>query len=134
MYGVNSYYYMKIAVYKKNIRNSIMLFLNGNDEYITTTIHDIAALFLIDQDNLKKEIFNEKEYEIVKPIINAFFEGDNITKRLNKKEANIFIDLALNKRLAIEYNEELAVKFAEIYNNNCQNKLLKIDIDIFCFF
>ena len=131
MYGINSFYYTKIAKFKKNIRNNLLFFLNSNDEHITTTIQDLVALFLIDQDNLKKELFNEKEMELVKPIITAFFNDEDIVKKLNKKEAKVFVDLALNKRLSLEYNEELAVRFAEIYNQNCQNELLRINIDTF---
>jgi len=130
-YIMNSYYYMKIIEYKRKIRNTLILFERMSDEEITVSIEELAPLFLIDQDNVDKEVYSEKEMELIKPICEAFLSNTNATKNLTKKEAQLFINLALNKRLPLEYNTTLALKLAERYNENCDNELLSIKMEPF---
>ncbi len=130
MNGINSFYYMKIITNKKNIRNNFMFYLNSNDNNMLTTIHDIIYLLLIDQDNVNKEDYRDEDYQIIQPLIDEFLEDNNKDIELSKSQVQYYLNLALNKKISKKYNEELMVKFAEIYNISCTNELNKIDIDI----
>lgn len=130
MNGLNNYYYTKITDYKRSIRNQLFYFIWGEDETITTCMSHLAFLFIVDADNIDKEFYNEQEYELVKSIITAFLNDQDDVKVLDKKEAKMFIDLALHKRLTREDNLLLIRKVAGIYNKHCYNKMLRIDEDV----
>lgn len=133
MFGINSFYYSEIIKYKRKIRNTLLLFIReDNDENdVITTINDLAPLFLVDHDNIDKEIYNDEELKIANAIIEAYINDENMNKTLSKKQAKAFVDLAMNKRLSTKANEVLAMKLAEYYNETCNNELLLIDLNIF---
>lgn len=133
MFGINSFYYSEIIKYKRKIRNTLLLFIReDNDEKdVITTINDLAPLFLVDHDNIDKEIYNDEELKIANAIIEAYINDENMNKTLSKKQAKAFVDLAMNKRLSTKANEVLAMKLAEYYNETCNNELLLIDLNIF---
>ena len=133
MFGINSFYYSEIIKYKRKIRNTLVLFIReDNDEKdVITTINDLAPLFLVDHDNIDKEIYNDEELKIANAIIEAYINDENMNKTLSKKQAKAFVDLAMNKRLSTKANEGLAMKLAEYYNETCNNELLLIDLNIF---
>lgn len=133
MFGIDSFYYTEIIKYKRKIRNTLLLFVrdDNNENEILTTLNDLAPLFLVDHDNIDKEFYNEDEMKIVNAILQAYLNEEDITKKINKKEAKAFIDLAMNKRLNIKTNEMLAMKLAQYYNDTCNNELLLIDMNVF---
>lgn len=133
MFGINSFYYSEIIKYKRKIRNTLLLFIRDDNDQkeVITTINDLAPLFLVDHDNIDKELYNDEEMKIASAIIEAYVNDENMNKTLNKKQAKIFIDLAMNKRLNIKTNEVLAMKLAQYYNDTCNNDLLLMDMNVF---
>lgn len=133
MFGINSFYYTEIIKYKRKIRNTLLLFIRDDNDQkeVITTINDLAPLFLVDHDNIDKELYNDEEMKIASAIIEAYVNDENMNKTLNKKQAKIFIDLAMNKRLNIKTNEVLAMKLAQYYNDTCNNDLLLMDMSVF---
>ena len=130
MNGIDTYYYSKIIKRKRSIRNSLILFLENDEEKIILTLQKLAVLFLTDHDNIDKEIYNDSEMELIIPIVEAFLMEQDVSKTLNKNEAKLFVDLALNKKLPCELNKKLAIKIAQEYNEEINNPIIEIDIEI----
>lgn len=133
MSGIYGFYYSLITPYKKRIRNTLILFKRNAQEGEVMTVDSdaLAQLFLIDADNIGGEFYTEEDMLIVEPILDTFFKGERMVLNLNPDEVQVFIDLAMKRRLTVEQNEPLAVKLAEYYNETEQNELLRIDMDIF---
>lgn len=133
MSGIYSFYYSLITPYKKRIRNTLILFKRSaqEGEVLTVDSDALAQLFLIDADNIGGEFYTEEDMLIVEPILDAYFKGERMVLNLNPDEVQVFIDLAMKRRLTTEQNEPLAVKLAEYYNETEQNELLRIDMNIF---
>ena len=133
MSGIYSFYYSLITPYKKRIRNTLLLFKRNaqEGEVLTVDSDALAQLFLIDADNIGGEFYTEEDMLIVEPILDAYFKGERMVLNLNPDEVQVFIDLAMKRRLTTEQNEPLAVKLAEYYNETEQNELLRIDMNIF---
>ncbi|MBQ8831302.1 MAG: hypothetical protein IJ017_06860 [Oscillospiraceae bacterium] len=132
-YGINSFSYSLILPYKKRVRNQLILFKRGAEagEKINVDSDALAQLFLIDADNIDGEFYTEEDLLIVNPILDAYYSGENMYIELSADDAEVFIDLAMKRRLTLEQNEKLAVKLAEHYNKTTNNELLLIRIDHF---
>ena len=130
MNGIDTYYYSKIIKRQRSIRNSLILFLENDEEDIILTLQKLAVLFLTDHDNIDKERYNDSEMELIIPIVEAFLMEQDVSKTLNKNEAKLFVDLALNKKLPCELNKKLAIKIAQEYNEEINNPIIEIDIEI----
>ncbi len=132
MFGINSFYYTEIVKYKRNVRNTLLLYLRSEDEEgVLTTIDQLAPLFLVDHDNIEKPFYAAEELEIVSAVLDAYFAGENTIVTLHKADAEKYIDLAMNKRLTKEQNEPLAMALAKHYNDTCDNELLLMDMAVF---
>ena len=132
-FGIHSFYYTEIAKYKKFVRNQLITSLRAewDGETIFIDSDGLARLLLIDADNIGGECYTEEDYAVINPILDAFLAGERITYTLSREDVQMFLDLAMKRRLDVEQNERLAVKLAEYYNENQQNELLKIDMNIF---
>ena len=131
-FGIYSFYYTEIAKYKKFVRNQLILMLRNEENRTVMLDSDgLARLLLIDADNIGGECYTKEDYAVINPILDAFLAGERITYTLSREDVQMFLDLAMKRRLDIEQNERLAVKLAEYYNENQQNELLKIDMNIF---
>lgn len=132
MNAIYSFYYTRFVKMKLHIRNALIMYeRNDFDEMLLLTSSDLATLFLINADNIDKELYNEEEMKIVQPILDLYLNDEVKAMELNREDAKQYLHLAMNKRLNIHLNEALAVKMAEEYNANCSNPLLIVSIDTF---
>jgi len=132
MFGINSFYYTEIIKYKRQMRNTLLLYLRSEtQEGVLTTIGNLAPLFLVDHDNIDKPFYSDAEMEIVTAVLDAYFAGDDLAINLQREDVEKYIDLAMNKRLTKEQNEPLAMALAKHYNDTCSNELLRMDMDVF---
>lgn len=108
--------YRKILTRKQTIRNIIEQSIKLNIEKFEINEIEIIGLLLIEFDNNDKEELSEDEVNIIKPFFKILLNNDHKKREYDIKLLNNIMEIGNNKKINLDLNKQIALKYAEYIN------------------
>lgn len=108
--------YRKILTRKQTIRNIIEQSIKLNIEKFEINEIEIIGLLLIEFDNNDKEELSEDEVNIIKPFLKILLNNDHKKREYDIKLLNNIMEIGNNKKINLDLNKQIALKYAEYIN------------------
>lgn len=108
--------YRKILTKRETIKDYIKYSIISKSDIIELSNIEILSLLLIDFDNNDKEELSAKELKIIEPFINHITDNDNNKRKYNPKDIDIIKNIGYNKKINLDLNKAIAIKYAEYIN------------------
>lgn len=121
--------YHKIIKYRRDSERLFDLLLDNDSDSYNVMLHSVVALFIIDYDNITKDFFDEKNMNYIIGLTNDFIDNDRKSLKLSNKELTNIMDIYNKGKINYNMNKSLVIKFASLYNDECTNSLMRINIE-----